>query len=118
MRHITFRLAVASLLVLGLSWALVCADTPADNPRQHAQAAILDLAEHLNDRDVAERAQKIVNEHDSCDISTIFTVKNRGGLGIGKLAPADHRDSVQYLITLLSRRRDTTEQHFQDFQAD
>ena len=116
MRHILIRLVPAGLIALCMSWALMSAE-PADS-RQHAQAAILELAEHLNDRDVADRARKIVKEHDSCDISTIFQLKRRGGLGVGKLATSEMRDSVQLLIMQLANKKTNTEQHLEENQAD
>jgi len=106
-------------IAAAIGFATVRADpAPPVDSAQAAKRAIVKLSENLNDKDVAEQAKKIVKEHDSCDISTIFTMNQRGGLGVGKLTEAGFRDSVQHLIGALSGRRNTTEQMFEQYQPD
>jgi hypothetical protein len=119
MRPFTVRLLAVAGVAIGIGWSALQAEpaTPEDSA-QMAQKAIVRLSEHLKDKDVSDQAKKIVKEYDSCDISTIFAMKARGGLGIGKLTEAGFRDSVQNLIAMLSNRKNTTEQMFEQYQDD
>ena len=107
-----------TMLFLGSAATILFAEPPPDNPRVRAVAAITELSEHVKDRDVAERAKKIVDEHDSCNISNFFRLKRVGGFGIGKLAKADNQNSVESLVLQLTRRKDMTEQELDEKQAD
>lgn len=68
-------------------------------PLEPAVAAILKLADELNGPNVAEEAKKIVAKYDSCEISQVFTQRNRGGAGIGTAASLPgHRDAIHHLV--------------------
>jgi hypothetical protein len=114
-------LAVAVMgICLAVAGSLaVAADPPANNPAKLAQADIVALSQNLNAPDVADRARKIVQTHDSCDISTIFTMKTRGGHGIGASAEElKHRDSIEHWVIHLSRSKTMTEALLEKYQAD
>src|SRR4051794_15172411 len=99
------RCLTAALLALGITWSARSADPVPVDDRDEARKAIVDLSSNLTAPDVAERAKKIVKEHDSCDISTIFTLGRRHGLGIGKLTELNIPDSVERLIIETSKRK-------------
>jgi len=87
--------------------------------RTVAQHAILRLAEHLNDKDVAEQARKIVLNNDSEDISSDVTPKSNGGLGIGKLTEvAGGPDSIERFLSRLQNRKTITEAEIEKYSAD
>jgi hypothetical protein len=95
-------------LVLALA-LVVCSVTAAAplpprpmTPEKAAQNAILDLASKLDTTDFSDLAQKIVKEHHSEDISSIFRLKKRDGLGTGIL-PED-RDGIERLVIAWSRK--------------
>jgi hypothetical protein len=77
-------------------------------PEKAAQNAILDLASKLDTTDFSALAQKIVKEHDSEDISSIFRMKRRGGLGTGIL-PED-KDGIERLVQAWSRKAPSKEE--------
>jgi hypothetical protein len=112
------RMLAASYVLAALGAGVLLAEPPEYQSQKKAQAAILNLSENLEAKDVADRAKKIVAEHDSADISSVFARKERGGLGIGELTQAGHRDSIEYLINILSRRKTTTEADLERYQAD
>jgi hypothetical protein len=66
-----------------------------DRPLRPAVAAIVDLAERIDDADVARRAKEIVDTYDSCEISQVFTLR---GAGIGSAVLAGHRNSIEALV--------------------
>ncbi len=106
MRHYPKRLLAATLaLVLG-SVALT-APLPHRplSPEKAAQNAILKLAEILDTTEVAALAQRIVREHDSEDISSVFKLKRVGGLGVGSIAPTENQDGIERLIRTLARKQ-------------
>src|SRR5262249_3380862 len=86
MPHVMVRWSLAGAIGLGLVSCLLAAQQPPQNSRQAAQAAIIDLSNNLDAKDVSARAKKIVDEQDSCDISSVFRMKRSGGVGIGKAA--------------------------------
>jgi hypothetical protein len=94
------------------------ADPPKLRPRDRAVMAVEDFSNHLNDRDVADRAKKIVAEHDSCDISGFFMVRHIGGFGVGKLAKNRSQDSVHFLVLQLAKNKKLTESELDENQAD
>jgi len=118
MKRLAIRAMVLSVLGLGAAAAVSFADLPSDDPRVQVRAAIEDLSNHLNAKDVPNRAKKIVADFDSCDISTFFAAKRGGGFGIGSLAKNQNQDSVPYLLIQLDRRKDITEKELDDKQAD
>jgi hypothetical protein len=96
------------LVALGLGICTVCAAPLPErcDPRKAAQAAILELSEKLEQKDVEALARKIVKEHESEDISSVFQRLDRGGLGLGSYAKAvKHPNSVQALLNSLSRQQ-------------
>lgn len=110
---------LAGIAIVVLSGATILfADPPRQTPRARAVAAIEDLSNHLNERDVADRAKKIVEEHDSCDISGFFQSRFMGGFGVGKLAKDRVRDSVNSLVYQLAANKSLTESHLDENQAD
>jgi hypothetical protein len=85
-----------------------------DQPPSHAeekaaQKAIIELSENLDAPDVPERAAKIVREHASEHISSVFMNTNRGGMGVGRLAAGNrpYGDSVQRLVQTWTNRPPT-----------
>jgi hypothetical protein len=112
-------LAVAAAgSVLGLG--LLRADEPNsdDIKRKAAQAAIQQLMENLDAKDVSDRAKKIVKEHESEFISSVFTMHARGGLGVGRLTEVGFQDGIERFIKLLARRKTTTENELNNYQED
>lgn len=112
------RLLAGAAIVVLSGATILFADPPKMRPRDRAVAAIEDLSNHLNDRDVADRAKKIVADHESCDISSFFMFKHIGGFGVGKLARDRSHDSVQSLVSQLAREKTLTEASLDDNQAD
>ena len=72
-----------------------------------AQADIVALSYHLDAPDVSERAKRVVQEHESEHISSIFGPVRRGGHGVGKLLGDDNRMSIQHLVGRWSSRPPT-----------
>ena len=103
---------------LGLGWGVLAADPPPDDPGKQAQAAILKLSDNLEARDVGERAKRIVGQHTSCDISSVFVPQRHGGLGIGRATEANHPDSIDRLVRDLARRKTTTEAELEQYRDD
>jgi hypothetical protein len=119
MRLLAARWLVVGVVGLGAAYPVLHADTPVPlNSRQKAQAAIVKLSQHLDDADVTEQAAKIIKEHDSCDISSVFRLRRHGGLGIGKAAEAANLDSIERLVIELSTKKTTTEAQLEKFQDD
>ena len=121
MRAVTVRWLAAGAVGLGLGWGVLLAEPPPDDPRKQAQAAIVKLSnnlEALEARDVGARATQIVEQYDSCDISSVFRRHRGGGLGIGKATEANHPDSVEGLIADFSRRKTTTEAELEQYRDD
>jgi hypothetical protein len=118
MRAVTVRWLVAGVVGLGLGWGVLLAEPPPDDPRKQAQAAILKLSEDLEAKDVGARAKRIVDQYDSCDISSVFRRQRGGGLGIGKATGANHSDSVEALVADFARRKTTTEAELEQYRDD
>jgi hypothetical protein len=118
MHAVTVRWLAVGVVGLGLGWGVLLAEPPPDAPPKQAQAAILKLSENLEARDVGERAKQIVQQFDSCDISSVFRPRRGGGLGIGKAAEANHADSVERLVLDFSHRKTTTEAELEQYRDD
>ena len=118
MRAVTVRWLAAGAVGLGLGWGVLLAEPPRDDPRKQAQAAIVKLSDNLEAKDVGERAKQIVEQYDSCDISSVFRRQRGGGLGIGKATGAKHPDSIEGLIADFSRRKTTTEAELEQYRDD
>ena len=118
MRAVTVRWLAAGAVGLGLGWGVLLAEPPPDDPRKQAQAAIVKLSDNLEAKDVGERAKQIVEQYDSCDISSVFRRQRGGGLGIGKATGAKHPDSIEGLIADFSRRKTTTEAELEQYRDD
>jgi len=109
------RLIVALSLVLS-SVALAAPLTPRPlTPERAAQQAILQLASKLDTGDVPALAQKIVKEHESESISSVFRLKQRGGLGTGILP--ENRDGIESLVRAWSRKA-PAKQDLEKYQAE
>lgn len=89
-----------------------------ERPHRPAVAAIVELADHLQSPDVSLRAKRIVDTHDSCDISQVFGLKVRGGAGIGTAIQAGHKDSIHALVNDWCNKRPPTRLELQAHQAD
>jgi len=86
------------VFALGLAF-LAAAQPAAQQKPRRAVDAILELSDNLDRPDVSMRAKKIVDEFDSCDISTVFTKRRPGkGAGIGSAVQAGHKDSIDDLV--------------------
>ena len=118
MRAVTVRWLAAGVIGLGLGWSVLAAEPPPDDPGKQAQAAILKLSDNLDGKDVGERARLIVQQHTSCDISSVFVPQRHGGLGIGKATEADHPDSIDRLVRDFARRKTTTEAELEQYRDD
>jgi cytochrome c556 len=118
MRTVSFRWLAVGVIGLGLAWGVLLAEPPPDNPRKQAQAAILSLSEKLDAKDVSARAKYIVDQYDSCDISSVFRLKKGGGLGVGKAAEAANLDSIERQVNLLATRKTTTEANLEQYRDD
>jgi hypothetical protein len=118
MRAVTVRWLAVGVVGLGLGWSVLPAEPPPDDPRVQTQAAIVKLSDNLEARDVGERAKRIVEQYDSCDISSVFRLKRSGGLGIGKAAEANHVNSVERLVLDFSRKKTTTEAELEQYRDD
>jgi hypothetical protein len=96
---------VCSLFALPLLAAAALAADPNNPVPEHkaAQGAIRALSENLDASDLGARAARIVKEHDSCDISSVFAMGPRG-FGIGELKKAGHRDSIERLVQDYARK--------------
>jgi hypothetical protein len=118
MRAVTVRWLAAGVVGLGLGWGVLPAEPPPDDPAKQAQAAILKLSDNLDAKDVGERARLIVQQHTSCDISSVFVPQRHGGLGIGKATEANHPDSIDRLVRDFARRKTTTEAELEQYRDD
>src|SRR5262245_3926814 len=112
----TMRCLATLLLALGLTWCVRSNEPVPEDERDLARKAIVDLSNNLTARDAAERAQKIVKDFDSCDISAIFA--RRHGLGIGKLTEMGYSEGVEQLIAQMSRRKNLTEADLEKYRDD
>jgi hypothetical protein len=118
MHAVTLRWLAVGVIGLGLGCGVLLAEPPPDTARKQAQAAILRLADNLEGRDVAQRAKQIVQQYDSCDISSVFRLKRQGGLGIGQATEANHADGIDRLVLDLARRKTTTEAELEQYRDD
>lgn len=96
------------ILLAGLSFS----QPPGHTKEKAAQKAIIELSDNLDAPDVPDRAARIVKEHDSEHISSVFMNTNRGGMGVGKLAPTNspYANSVQRLVMTWINRPPTAAQ--------
>jgi hypothetical protein len=109
-----------AILVLGLGLGLFASaqpDTPTEETRP-AMAAILKLAANLDRGDISLQARKIVAEHDGCEISSVFSMKRRGGVGIGSAIKAGHKDSIEHLVRNWSGAQPPTKEEVQTHRQD
>jgi hypothetical protein len=118
MRTVTWRWLAAGVAGLGLGWGVLLAEPPPDDPTKQTQAAILKLSDNLDAKDVGERARLIVQQHTSCDISSVFVPQRLGGLGIGRATEANHPDSIDRLVRDFARRKTTTEAELEQYRTD
>jgi hypothetical protein len=123
MMRLTRPWLAAGVVGLGLAFAALASGQPGtptqDSNRVAAQEAILKLAANLDAKDVAERARSIVKTHDSEDISSVFRVKSKGGLGIGKLTEVGPTaDGIDRLVQKLGYRKTITEAEIEKYSAD
>jgi len=113
---------LAGVFVLGFGLALGATAQPQGQKQEFrpAIAAILKLADSLDASDVAEHAKKIVDTHDSCDISQVFTPRrnNRGGPGIGSAVKAGHLDAISALVADWSGTKPPTQKELETHQTD
>src|SRR4051794_32557386 len=119
MSQITIRRLSLAALVVGI-YSVGAAPLPDQmDAKKAAQAAILELSNTLDQKDVIERARKIVREHESESISSVFDRVERGGLGLGIYGKtAKHVNSIQAMINILSRQQPPTEKLLNDNYAD
>jgi hypothetical protein len=117
MRTTSIRALVIVALIFGFTWSMLPANPPPDRSEE-AQAAIVELSQHLGEKDVSDRAKKIVKEYKSDEISSIFVRKDAGGLGIGSLTQFTPQDSIERLVVQLARRKNITEAELDQYQAD
>src|SRR5262249_9711049 len=103
-----------TLAILPLALLVLAGLSRGDQPDPHvkhkaAQKAIIELSEILDSPDVPERAARIVGEHDSEDISSVFRNTRGGGMGVGKLAAGGppYGDSVELLVRRWTNRPPT-----------
>lgn len=102
------RIAVPVVVLVGL--AGLSFSQPPDNAKSTAaQKAIIELSENLDAADLPDRAARIVGEHESEHISSVFMQTRRGGMGVGKLAPSTlpHANSVDFLVRTWMRKPPT-----------
>jgi hypothetical protein len=103
--------AAVTLVAVALLAGLSRGDNPEpDASHKAAQKAIIELAENLDGTDVPERAAKVVRDHASEDISSVFMNRYRGGMGVGSLHPAGaapQYDSVERLVRNWTNRPPT-----------
>lgn len=121
MNPFAMRLLAVSVLGLGLGYSTFGqpATMSEDDKRVSAQSAILKLGDSLDAKDVADQARKIVKEHASEDISSVFKMRTKGGLGIGKLTEVESTgDGVERLIMKLRARRTISEAEIEKYSAD
>jgi hypothetical protein len=118
MHAVRVRWLAVGVVGLGLGWGVLLAEPPPDDPRKLAQGAIVKLSDNLEAKDVGERARQIVQQNDSCDISSVFTSQRHGGLGIGKATEAKHPDSIDRLVNDLAHRKTTTEAELEQYRDD
>jgi hypothetical protein len=122
MKPVTVRLLAVGVVGVSLGFGArgIGQSDPAERAKQTAaQNAILRLTERLQDKEVSELAKQIVQEHASEDISSVFTLKSRGGLGIGKLTEvAGTQDGIERLVQKLRARKTITEAEIEKYSAD
>ena len=121
MKPFKVRILAVSVAALGLGISTFGqpATTTVDDKRVAAQSAILKLSDNLDAKDVAERAKQIVKEHASEDISSVFKIRAKGGLGIGKLTEVTAKhDGIERLLLNLQRRRTITEAEIEKYADD
>ena len=90
---------------------------PTVNP---SVAAVLRLADSLDQPDVARRAKRLVEEFDPCDLSLVFTLKRPrgGGVGIGSAIKAGHPNSIDSLVRNWAGPRPPTKEELQAHHTD
>ena len=123
MKAITMRLLAVGAVGICLGYATLGVGQPdtssEDDRRAAAQGEILRLGDNVDAKDVAERAQRIVQSHDSDDISSVFMLRNQGGLGIGKLTEIEAiPDGIGRLMQRLRNRKTITEAEIDKYSTD
>jgi hypothetical protein len=93
----SWRILGSLALVLGLGMAAT-QSAQAKGYTNPAVVAITTLADNLDRPGLSLRAKFIVDNFDSCDISTIFRPYKNGGAGIGSAVNAGHVNSIQNLV--------------------
>src|SRR5947209_16148220 len=114
------RLLGVMVLAFAVSVGVTAQPQGKDQPHRPAIAAILKLADNLDASNVAEHAKKIVDTHDSCDISQVFTPRRngRGGPGIGSAVKAGHLDAIHALVADWSGAKPPTQKELETHQTD
>jgi hypothetical protein len=109
-----------AILVLGLGLGLVASAQPPtpERPVTPEVAAVLKLADNLEQKDVSLQAKRIVEEADPCEISRVFAKRDRGGAGIGSAARAGHQDGISYLVQDWSGPQPPTREELQTHRKD
>jgi len=99
------RYAILAILLMFLA-GLSRGDQSDPNAGQKAaQQAIIELSENLDAPDLPERAARIVGEHESENISSVFVNTRRGGMGAGPLGMnPPYGDSVELFVRRLVAR--------------
>jgi cytochrome c556 len=110
------RTLATSLLALAITVGVGAADPVPVNEREAAQKAILDLSNKLDAKNVSELAKKIVQDHDSCDISSVFQL--RRGLGIGKITELGIPNSLERFFRETANRKTLTEADLEKYRDD
>jgi len=118
MRRSPWRWLIAVSVLLAAGSVALWADPPDFVTEKKAQAAIVNLSDRLDASNTSEMAKKIVAEHQSPDISSIFAPRHRGGLGIGMATKAGHRDSIDALIRDFAHKKTTTEAELEEYYSD
>jgi hypothetical protein len=103
------RIALIAL-PLFLFAGLLRGDHPDPHAKQKAaQKAIIELSENLDAPDLPERAARIVGEHESENISSVFMNTRRGGMGVGvPVTNPPYGDGVDFLVRRWVARGVTT----------
>jgi len=110
---------IGGALAIGLCMGLaVMAQQNTTDRKIPVVAAIVKLADDVDGKDVPARAKKLVEEHDACDMPIVFTLKKRGGAGIGSAVAAGHKDSIEDLVRNWSGKKPPTKEELETHQKD
>jgi hypothetical protein len=103
MQRSIMRWLIPCLFLLTCSAVLSAPPLPKPlSPEEAAQQAILYLADQIETEDVPNLAQKIVREHASENISSVFRFKRKGGLGTGILP--EQQDGIERVLLKWQRK--------------